>query len=67
MSETARPQSGADDDWDTIDEAVREHPSRFAVKPGHILSDLERSVEAAKGRYVVVEKVELAAEAAGRS
>jgi hypothetical protein len=44
-------------------EAVRAHPERFPIKPGHDLPELERVVEE-HNRYVVVEKVEAAAEAA---
>jgi polyhydroxyalkanoate synthase subunit PhaC len=34
MSEAARPQSGADDDWDTIDEAVRDQELRQLLAAG---------------------------------
>jgi hypothetical protein len=44
-------------------EAVRAHPERFPIKPGHDEPELERVVEE-YDRYVVVEKVEAAAEAA---
>jgi hypothetical protein len=44
-------------------ETVRTHPERFPIKPGHDVPELERVVEE-HDRYVVVEKVEAAAEAA---
>src|SRR5436305_1615023 len=37
-------------------EAVREHPSRFAVLEGHVVPLAERVVGGAPGRFVVVEK-----------
>ncbi len=37
-------------------EAVRAHPRRFLVRPGHVHEELERVVEEAAGFYVV-EKV----------
>jgi hypothetical protein len=37
-------------------EALRAHPNRFAVLPGHVLPDVERIVED-HGGYVVVEKL----------
>jgi hypothetical protein len=37
-------------------EAVRRHPSRFLVRPGHVADGAERVVETADG-YLVVEKV----------
>lgn len=37
-------------------EAVRAHPTRFVVKPGHQLAGIERVVEG-NGRFLVVEKV----------
>jgi hypothetical protein len=42
--------------------AVRSHPLRFLLAPGHEQPDIERVVERA-GRYVVVEKTGLAAAA----
>ena len=37
-------------------EAVRRHPTRFAVKPGHELPDVERVVERHEGYFVVQKK-----------
>jgi hypothetical protein len=37
-------------------EAIRAHPNRFAVLPGHVYPDVERVVEEHDG-YVVVEKL----------
>jgi hypothetical protein len=37
-------------------EAMRQNPARFAVRPGHELSGVERVVEEHEG-YVVVEKI----------
>jgi hypothetical protein len=37
-------------------EAVRAHPERFLVLPGHVLDDIERVVED-HGTFVVVEKL----------
>jgi hypothetical protein len=47
-------------------EQVRQHPARFAVKPGHVLPEVERIVDhgGTDGRYTVVEKFEKAAEIA---
>jgi hypothetical protein len=36
-------------------EAIREHPARFPVLPGHELPDVEKVVETHE-RYLVVEK-----------
>jgi hypothetical protein len=51
-------------------EHVRDHPARFAVKPGHEIEDVEDVVEEHDG-YVIVEKTgggaELAAEEDPRS
>ena len=47
-------------------EAIRAHPARFAVKPGHVVPDVERVVDAAAGRYEIVEKIGEAAELAGQ-
>ena len=44
-------------------EAVRTRPEHFPLKPGHDAPELERVVEE-HDRYVVVEKIEAAAEAA---
>jgi hypothetical protein len=44
-------------------EAVRAHPTRFVVKPGHQLAGIERVVEG-NGRFLVVEKVGRAADIA---
>jgi hypothetical protein len=43
----------------TVDEyrTLRADPTRFALKPGHEISDVERIVER-HGRYIVVEKAE---------
>ena len=40
-------------------EAVRSEPRRFAVRPGHVIPDVERVVEEFDN-YAVVEKVHLA-------
>src|SRR4029450_8521754 len=42
MSEAARPQPGADDDWDTIDEAVRDEYAQVLTTGANLLdgSDL---------------------------
>jgi hypothetical protein len=42
MSEAARPQPGADDDWDTIDEAVRDEYAQVLTTGANVLdgSDL---------------------------
>jgi hypothetical protein len=45
-------------------EAVREHPARFLVKPGHVFAGGEVVVDDRQGRYVVVEKIERGAEVA---
>jgi hypothetical protein len=45
-------------------EVIREHPARFAVMPGHVVSEVEQVVGGAPDRYVVVEKIERAAEIA---
>lgn len=37
-------------------EAIRQHPNHFAVKPGHEVSDVERTVERHPA-YLVVEKL----------
>ena len=37
-------------------EAIRMHPNRFAVLPGHVVGTVERVVEA-RDAYVVVEKL----------
>jgi hypothetical protein len=42
-------------------EAVRAHPTRFVVKPGHQLAGIERVVEG-NGRFLVVEKIGTSAE-----
>jgi hypothetical protein len=49
----------------TLDEyeALRAEPTRFAVKPGHVLPDQERIVEERPG-YAVVEKIGHAGERA---
>jgi hypothetical protein len=44
-------------------EAVRAHPTRFALTPGHDIPEAERVVER-HDRYAVVQKVEDAAEVA---
>ena len=44
-------------------EAVRAHPTRFVVKPGHQLAKIERVVEG-NGRFLVVEKIGRAADIA---
>ena len=38
-------------------EAIRQHPARFPVKPGHEDSEVERTVERYES-YLVVEKLE---------
>jgi hypothetical protein len=38
-------------------EDIRRHPSRFAVAPGHVDPDVECVVDAAGGRYEVVQKL----------
>ena len=50
----------------TIDEyeTVRRHPTRFVVVPGHVKWEFERVVDAASGRYEVVDKIERGAEVA---
>lgn len=45
-------------------EAIRAHPARFAVLPGHVVWKVERVRGSADGRYEVVEKIERAAEVA---
>jgi hypothetical protein len=45
-------------------ELVRSVPTHFAVAPGHELTEGERVVTQAAGRYIVVEKIEKAAEVA---
>jgi hypothetical protein len=45
-------------------EEIRGHPARFAIKPGHDLPGVERVVAGEGDRYVVVEKIERAAEVA---
>ena len=47
-------------------EAVRAHPTYFAVRPGHMLPEVERVVSEHPG-YVVVEKVGVAGEDAAES
>ena len=42
--------------------AVREHPLRFMVAPGHELPDVERVVERHDPGYLVIEKPEEVAE-----
>jgi len=37
-------------------EAVRAHPTRFAVTPGHQIAGIERVVDG-NGRFLVVEKI----------
>jgi hypothetical protein len=37
-------------------EALRSHPNRFAVRPGHVFHEVERVVEEHE-RYVIVEKL----------
>lgn len=44
-------------------EAVRAHPTRFVVKPGHQLPQVERVIEG-NGRFLVVEKIGRAADIA---
>jgi hypothetical protein len=44
-------------------ESVRDFPTRFLVKPGHVALDSERIVEEAPG-FVVVEKLDAHAESA---
>ena len=44
-------------------EAVRAHPTRFVVKPGHQLPEIERVIEG-NGRFLVVEKIGPAADIA---
>jgi hypothetical protein len=41
-------------------EAIRAHPTRFALTDGHEISEAERVIER-HGRYVVVEKLDAAA------
>jgi hypothetical protein len=41
-------------------EEIRGHPARFAMKPGHIISEVEHVVGGAPDRYVVVQKIEKA-------
>jgi hypothetical protein len=44
---------------------VRRDGTRFAVKPGHIIPEVERIVDSgAADRYIVVEKIEKAGEIA---
>ena len=38
MSEAVRPQPGADDEWDTIDEAVRSQYDEVLAKGADLLS-----------------------------
>jgi hypothetical protein len=38
-------------------EAVRRHPARFVVQPGHVDRGVEYVVDSAAGRYEVVEKI----------
>jgi hypothetical protein len=38
-------------------EVVREHPTRFLVRPGHVKGPIEQVVER-KHRYTVIEKVD---------
>jgi hypothetical protein len=45
-------------------EAVRSHPARFVVVPGHVNPVVERVVDAAEGRYEVIEKLDRGAEVA---
>lgn len=47
-------------------EAIRAHPARFAVSPGHVDATVEAVVDSAEGRYEAVEKIERAAEVAAR-
>jgi hypothetical protein len=47
-------------------ERVRAHPRRFVVRPGHQLPEAETVVETRPG-YVVIEKLEAAAEKAEES
>jgi hypothetical protein len=51
----------------TVDEyeAIRKHPARFPVLPGHELPDVETVVEG-NDRYLVVEKVGVAKAVASR-
>ena len=44
-------------------EAVRAHPTRFVVKPGHQLAGIERVVDG-NGAFLVVEKIGRAADIA---
>ena len=44
-------------------EAIRRHPERFPIRRGHELEEIERVMEEYE-RYVVVEKVEFAADVA---
>jgi hypothetical protein len=44
-------------------ESIRKYPERFPIKHGHQVEEIERVVEEYH-RYVVVEKVELAADVA---
>jgi hypothetical protein len=37
-------------------DAVRAHPTRFAVRPGHQITEIERVVDG-NGRFLVVEKI----------
>lgn len=43
----------------TADEyaAIRSHPARFVVVPGHADARVERVVDAAPGRYEIVDKI----------
>ena len=44
-------------------EEIRAHPRRFVLIPGHEFPDIETVVES-RGRYIIVEKRDLAGEAA---
>jgi hypothetical protein len=45
-------------------EAIRQHPARFAVTPGHVVADVETVVGGEPVRYLAVEKADRAAEVA---
>ena len=45
-------------------EAIRKHPARFLVKPGHVFPGGEVVVDDSQARYVVVEKIDRGAEVA---
>lgn len=47
-------------------EAVRSHPNQFAVLPGHVYPDVEKVV-AENDRYVIVSKLGVGAEIAGKT